>query len=95
MRTPQVAPLARFAPLGLKSAPRVSFYSNEIRQRLAATGHVGKYDPRHVEAYMRLEHGTLDGLSARQFDDEVETSRQCIDAGGTADAEALALSYGL
>lgn len=77
------------------TAPRLSHYQEEIRARLAETGHVGKYDPRHVEAYMRLEHGTLDGLSARQFNAEVEVSRQCIDAGGSADAESLALSYGL
>lgn len=72
-----------------------SLYQQRIRLRLAETGHVGKYDPRHIEAYMRLEHSTLDGLSARQFADEVEVSRQCVDAGGSADAENLALSYGL
>ena len=28
-------------------------------------------DPRHVEAYMRVEHPTLDGLSAERFRAEV------------------------
>lgn len=72
-----------------------SLYQQRIRMRLAETGHVGKYEPRHIEAYMRLECGTLDGLSRERFNAEVEISRQCVDAGGVEDAEALAQSYGL
>jgi len=53
------------------------------------------YDPRHVEAYMRSEYGTLDALSPGHFDAEVRTAVLCINAGGTAMAEQLAQSYGL
>lgn len=54
-----------------------------------------RYDARHVEAYMRLERGTLDGLSRTWWGIELEQACICIDIGGTDDAEALAKSYGL
>lgn len=53
------------------------------------------YDPRHVEAYVRLEHSTLDGLSAEQFADEVRTGITCVDEDGAENAERLAQSFGL
>lgn len=77
------------------TAARRSQYADSIRHELAAMGFVGMFDPRHVEAYMRLEHSTLDGLSAAQFRSEVAMAAECIRAGGVADAEGLALSYGL
>lgn len=52
-------------------------------------------DPRHVEAYMRVEHSTLDGLSARRFASEVVIARQCIRDGGRDMAERIAQSFGL
>ncbi|MGH9887099.1 MAG: hypothetical protein ACREBE_16355 [bacterium] len=52
-------------------------------------------DPRHVEAYMRLEHSTLNGLPIWQFNDEVKVAVECVLVGGVADAEALAQSFGL
>jgi hypothetical protein len=52
-------------------------------------------DPRHVEAYMRLEHPTLDGLSALAFKKEVKVSIQCIDASTPEGNEAAAQSFGL
>lgn len=70
-------------------------YAQSIREDLAALGLVGRYDARHIEAYMRLEHPTLDGLSPRQFRSEVAIAAQCVDAAGTADAEACARSFGL
>lgn len=39
-----------------------------------------KYDPRLVEAWMRLERGTLDALSSGQFKVEVRIACQCINA---------------
>lgn len=54
-----------------------------------------QYDPRHIEAYMRLGHATLNGLSASQFRQEVEIGIQCIDADGTDNAERNAQSFGL
>lgn len=52
-------------------------------------------DPRHVEAYMRLEHPTLDGLSVGAFKKEVKFSIQCIDASTPEENEAAAQSFGL
>lgn len=52
-------------------------------------------EPRHVEAWMRLEHGTLDALSRQQFDAEVLTCIQCCDAATREQSEHLAQSFGL
>lgn len=54
-----------------------------------------KYDPRHIEAWMRCEHGTLDRLSKIAFKTEVVVAMQCIDAAGKAQSEQLAQSFGL
>lgn len=86
--------------LALLDSPTVrivteSHYQQRIRMRLAETGHVGKYEPRHIEAYMRVEHGTLDGMDRQQFNADIEIARQCVDAGGVDAAELLAESYGL
>ena len=70
------------------SAPRSPYYG-----RIAAL--CGTTDPRHVEAYMRIEHGTLDHLSPAQFARDVAIAVACVVAEGTDDAEALAESYGL
>lgn len=69
-------------------------YQQMIRETLAKQGRIGT-DPRHIEAFMRLEHSTLDGLARWQFDAEVALAVDCIDAGGMANAEACALSFGL
>lgn len=53
------------------------------------------YDPRHVEAFMRSEHGTLDHLSPEIFAAEVTVAVMMIAAGGRDQAERLAQSYGL
>ena len=53
------------------------------------------YNPRHIEAFMRLEHPALDGLSKRQFRSECATAMICIDQGGTELAGELAASFGL
>ena len=70
-------------------------YQQMIRERLASMGYIGKYDPRHIEAYMRLEHSTLDGLSSAQFNREINISMECVNAGGTDMAEDCAKSFGL
>lgn len=69
-------------------------YFETIRSEIARQGHVG-VDPRHVEAYMRLEHSTLDGLSRSQFASEVGVGIACTLTDGTVNAEACAKSYGL
>lgn len=53
------------------------------------------YDARHVEAYMRVEHDTLDWISASRFAAEVRIACACVDAGGTEMAERIARSFGL
>ena len=73
---------------------RITPYTQAIREQLARTGHIGT-DPRHVEAYMRLEHPTLDGLSTRQFADEVRIGVACIQEAGVDTAERCAQSFGL
>ncbi len=69
-------------------------YQQTIREMAAALGYVG-VDPRHVEAWMRLEHSTLDGLSRMRFRDEVEIAIACIHRDGTQNSESLAQSFGL
>jgi hypothetical protein len=53
------------------------------------------YDPRHIEAHMRSELGTLDHLSSERFAAEVTAAVMCIEAGGAEMAEKLAQSYGM
>lgn len=53
------------------------------------------FDPRHVEAYMRSEHPTLDALSPRHFRSEVGIAVCCIVEGGLDMAERVAKSFGL
>ena len=69
-------------------------YQQTIREMAAALGYVG-VDPRHVEAWMRLEHSTLDGLSRGRFRDEVEIAIACIRSGGIQASESLAQSFGM
>jgi hypothetical protein len=54
-----------------------------------------KYDPRHVEAYMRAGHSTLDGLSAEEFAFEVKMCCYCVDEQGKRNAERVAKGFGL
>lgn len=73
----------------------MSIYQQMIREAMARTGHVGAADPRHVEAWLRLDFGCLDSLSQAQFTEEVMIALQCIAAAPAADSEALAASFGL
>ena len=69
-------------------------YRSMIETEAAHQGRVD-VDPRHVEAYMRLEHSTLDGLSHGQFKREVAIGINCIDADGLVNAESCARSFAL
>lgn len=51
-------------------------------------------DPRHVEAFMRVEFGTLDHLTPSRFRREVQIAVACIDECGEDMAEDVARSYG-
>jgi hypothetical protein len=52
------------------------------------------HDPRLIEAWMRLKHSTLDGLSPARFKREVRIAADCVDADPVASKE-LAKSFGL
>lgn len=52
------------------------------------------HDPRHIEAWVRLEYGTLSHLPLSTLRREAKIAAACTDAG-VAEAEALAQSFGL
>lgn len=52
-----------------------------------------EYDPRHIEAFMRSEMGTLDHLDRYAFAKEAWIAAECVNAD-PALAERLAQSYG-
>jgi hypothetical protein len=64
-------------------------YANRIKEIAA------KYDPRHIEAYMRLQYSTLDHLDNATFRREVKIACACVDDGGVEMAERTAQSFGL
>ena len=72
----------------------MSYYNQKIKEEIAKQGHLG-IDARHVEAYIRLEHSTLDGLSISKFKKEISTGIQCVQIDGTKNAENLAKTFGL
>jgi len=69
-----------------------SMYQRIIREHLAKLGHIGR-NPRHVEAWMRLEHRTFDALSPNQFRAEVDMAVSNMDECLDEDSEALARSF--
>ncbi len=69
-------------------------YTTLIREYAALLGYAGT-DPAHIEAWMRVEHGTLDALSPARFRAEVLVAIDCVRAAAAADNDALAASYGL
>jgi len=73
---------------------RIAMYQQTIREMAAALGYVG-INPRHVEAWMRIEHSTLDWMDRNRFRDEVEIAIACIRHAGPDKSESLAQSYGL
>jgi hypothetical protein len=70
-------------------------YQKLIGEILAHAGRSGEADPRHVEGWLRLEHGCLDALSRERFVQEVVIALRCVAAASAADNEELARSYGL
>jgi hypothetical protein len=71
-----------------------SFYYDRIKSVAEENDFFG-YDPRHVEAYMRLGHSTLDNLTESEFEAEVLIGISCIAEDGNANAEKCAQSFGL
>lgn len=52
-------------------------------------------DPRHIEAFLRMQFGVLDHLDRDTMAREAAIAVECIDVGGIDNAEQLAQSYGL
>ena len=70
-------------------------YEQMIREAVARMGRIGS-EPRHIEAWMRLEHGCLDGLGGvAGFQHAVGEALACVDAAEAGASERLTLSYGL
>lgn len=55
----------------------------------------GRYDPRHIEAYIRIEYGTLGHLSEDAWRREIEIAIGCIQTSGWDSSERAAKSFGL
>lgn len=68
-------------------------YHDAIEASLARQG-LGAIEPRLIEGWMRVEHGTLDHLSGPALDLDVSIAAACVNADPVA-SEALARSYGL
>jgi hypothetical protein len=68
-------------------------YAQMIQQALLGTKHAFA-DPADVEAWMRLERGTLDSLSPEQFKKEAREAAMVASISKTETAE-LRRSYGL
>jgi hypothetical protein len=66
-------------------------YRERIRETLARLGKTG-IDPRWVEAWMRLEYGTLDHLGGRTWNREVKVAAQCVEHSTPEVNESLARS---
>lgn len=72
----------------------MSYYSAAIQAVLARLKRTD-IDPRHIEGWMRLEHGTLDHLSGSRFRHEVALCIDLVDDYGVDRSDELAASYGL
>lgn len=70
-------------------------YHQLITATLQTNGHLGHYQPRQIEAWMRAENGGLDGLSPYEFDAAVEAARLCVNEADSTMTESLCASYGL
>lgn len=77
------------------STPKPSMYQEMIRETMARMGRIGAADPRHVEGWMRLDHPTLDHLSASQFTREVKLALECVAAAQPEHSEDIAVSMGI
>lgn len=54
-----------------------------------------EFPPHQIEAFVRLEHGTLDHMDAAALEREAAIAADCIREAGPEQAEALAVSLGL
>lgn len=66
-----------------------------IIEEMEKRGDLKKYDPRHIEGYIRTAHQSLNYLSRSRLKKEIDIAKACIDRVGIEDAENLAKSFGL
>lgn len=69
-------------------------YATTIREHAAALGHLGT-NVTHIEAWMRVEHPTLDALSPGEFRRAVLDAIGCVRAATPAQNAALAEALGI
>lgn len=67
---------------------------SHYQQRIAAVPATRGVDPLHVEAWMRLEHPTLDHLSPGRFALSATIAAECARSAGPAECAALTDSLG-
>ena len=73
-----------------------TIYQQMIKETLAKMGRVDAMKDAHVvEAWMRLEHGTLDALGGARWTRAVREAIECYDTASIEESEGLAKSYGL
>lgn len=70
-------------------------YQTLITTMMADAGTIEVADPRHIEAWMRIEHPTLDALGLPEFAAEIQMAIACVRAEPLAISEELARSIGL
>lgn len=74
----------------------MTIYSKLIKEILEKKGFgCMEFDPRHIEAFIRMQYGTPDHLSRAAFENEVSVGIGCIMEGGVEFAEQMAVSQGL
>lgn len=71
----------------------MTVYQDTIKRLLTDRGL--EIDPRHVEAYIRLHSGTLDGLCEHELFREIGIAVNAVKIGGAEAAERLAKSWRL
>ena len=76
------------------SNAKKSFYHNLIAD-ICLKQRMGAHDPRHIEAFMRIQYGTLDHLPRSKFEEEVKLFHMGGASGGGDEWEECAKSFGL
>lgn len=69
-------------------------YRQKIKKTAESLGYTD-VETAHVEAYMRLQFGTLDHLGGQDWIDEVRIACECALEASTEESDWLAESYGL
>jgi hypothetical protein len=76
-------------PPGPDGADAMTYYAETFKKLQP------KHDPRHIEAFVRLEYSTLNHLSLATLRREAKIAAGCIEVDGIENAEECARSFGL